>query len=113
MFKVDIPPGGGRGPVEEALLLKQRTKSENLPPPAVQLVRDGIIGGESDDERLPGMTGQLDVRQEHGRPGALSEITQSAGHGLGIVEDVVTVDIGRGALEPLGSAPFEQLLLVD
>ena len=73
-FKVDIPPGSRRGSVEEALLLKQRTKRENLPSPAIQLVRDGVVGGESDHDWLPGMTGELDVWEEHGRSGTLSEI---------------------------------------
>lgn len=112
-FEVDIPPGRLRSPVEEALLLKQRTKSKYFPSSLIQFVGPCIIGGDGDDDRFAPMGGQLDVRVEHLRSGALSEIMQSSGYCSGVVEDVVTVDIGRGALETLCGAPFEEFVLVD
>ena len=38
---------------------------------------------------------------------------QSSGHGSGIVEDVVAVDVCGGALETFAGAPFEELVFVD
>lgn len=112
LFQVDVPPGNHRAPVKEPLVKKQRTKSENLPPPPIQLIRHGIIRGEGNDNRFPLVTGQLDVRLKHPCSRALSEITESACYGSGVVGDVVTVDIGGCAPETLGSAPLEELVLV-
>lgn len=59
------------------------------------------------------MTGELDVRLEHPRSGALSEIMQSSRCGPDVIEDVVTVDVCDGAMETLAGAPFQELVLVD
>ena len=99
--------------MKDTLLLKQRTESEYFPPPTIQLVRNRIIRCEGDDDRLLCMTGQLNVRFERGRSGALSEVMQGTVHRSGVVEDVVTVDVRGGALETLVGAPFEELVLVD
>ena len=38
---------------------------------------------------------------------------QSSGHRSGVVEDVVTVDVGCGAFETFAGAPFEEFVFVD
>jgi len=57
IFEVEVPPRRDRVPVEKALPLKQRTESENLQPPPLQLIRHQVIRGEGDDDWFPPVAG--------------------------------------------------------
>jgi len=113
LFEVEVPPCGHRVPGKEAFPLEEGAEGENLHPPPIQLVRHRVIRCDGDDDRFPPVGGQLDIRIKHPRSRTLRKIVQSPSGGSGVVEDVVTVDVGSCAFETFAGAPFEEFVFVD